>query len=65
VIAQGVATSSSYKLSTSKLAKKNKLKTTDFFDLLTDKGYLSFINEAHALIYTCIERGRKAQKETL
>jgi hypothetical protein len=28
-IAQGVARSSSYKLSTSKLVKKNKLKTTD------------------------------------
>jgi hypothetical protein len=53
-----VATSNSYKLSTSKLAKQNKLKTTDFLDLLTEKGYLSFINEADALTYTGIERGR-------
>lgn len=40
------------------LAKRNKLKTADFLDLLTEKGYLSFINEAHALICTGIERGR-------
>lgn len=61
-IEQGVATSSTSKLSTSKLAKKNKLKTADFLDLLTQKGYLSFIDEAHVLTNTGIEIGGEAKK---
>ncbi len=61
-IEQGVATSSTPKLSTSKLAKKNKLKTADFLDLLTQKGYLSFIDEAHVLTNTGIEIGGEAKK---
>ncbi len=61
-IEQGVATSSTSKLSTSKLAKKNKLKTADFLELLTQKGYLSFIDEAHVLTNTGIEIGGEAKK---
>jgi phosphatidylserine/phosphatidylglycerophosphate/cardiolipin synthase-like enzyme len=56
-IEQGVA-----KSSTSKIAKKNKLKTADFLDLLTQKGYLSFIDEAHVLTNTGIEIGGEAKK---
>jgi phosphatidylserine/phosphatidylglycerophosphate/cardiolipin synthase-like enzyme len=54
---QGVA-----KSSTSKIAKKNKLKTADFLDLLTEKGYLSFIDETHVLTNTGIEIGGEAKK---
>lgn len=61
-IEQGVATSSTSKLSTSKLAKKNKLKTADFLELLTQKGYLSFIDEAHVLTNTGIDIGGEAKK---
>ncbi len=61
-IEQGAATSSTSKLSTSKLAKKNKLKTADFLDLLTQKGYLSFIDEAHVLTNAGIEIGGEAKK---
>ena len=50
------------KSSTSKIAKKNKLKTAEFLDLLTEKGYLSFINEAHVLTNTGIEIGGEAKK---
>ena len=50
------------KLSTSKLAKKNKLKTADFLGLLTEKGYLSFTDEVHVLTNTGIELGGEAKK---
>lgn len=50
------------KLSTSKLAKKNKLKTADFLGLLTEKGYLSFVDEVHVLTNTGIEIGGEAKK---
>ncbi len=50
------------KLSTSKLAKKNKLKTNDFLELLTEKGYLSFIDETHKLTGTGLELGGEAKK---
>lgn len=58
----GVTKSSTSKLSTSKLAKINKLKTADFLELLTKKGYLSFIDETHILTNTGIELGGEAKK---
>jgi hypothetical protein len=61
-IEQGVAISSTSKLSTSKLAKKNKLKTADFLDLLTLKGYLSFIDETHALTSIVIALGGETKQ---
>ena len=50
------------KLSTSKLAKKNKLKTADFLELLTEKGYLSLKDEVHTLTNIGIEIGGEAKK---
>ncbi len=50
------------KLSTSKLAKKNKVKTPELLELFTKKGYLSFINQEHVLTKLGIEIGGEAKK---
>jgi phosphatidylserine/phosphatidylglycerophosphate/cardiolipin synthase-like enzyme len=45
------------KVTSSKLAKKHKLKTEDFLQLCVTKGYLSFVDGKHSLTDTGKEQG--------